>query len=156
MDLDSQIDLLTRNTQDDSLTVSAVTAIAPLLKAIAEQLQHHQYYVLKTLEQGWLMTTLSNSNQPNSEKTVVYAYPTLKDAAASQASTKDPQVMALPVPVIHLLFQLLAMKPVDSLIFYEQSGQAAQAVEMRRQDLELLIQSQLQELQPQAIPPDLA
>lgn len=151
MDLDSQIDLLTRNTQDDSLTVSAVTAIAPLLKAIAEQLQHHQYYVLKTLEQGWLM-----SNQPNSEKTVVYAYPTLKDAAASQASTKDPQVMALPVPVIHLLFQLLAMKPVDSLIFYEQSGQAAQAVEMRRQDLELLIQSQLQELQPQAIPPDLA
>ncbi|MBU6228779.1 MAG: hypothetical protein KGQ93_03700 [Cyanobacteria bacterium REEB459] len=156
MDLDSQIDLLLRNTQDDRLTVSAMGTIAPLLKAIAEQLQHHQYYVLKTLEQGWLMTTLSNSNQPDSQKTVVYAYPTLKDAAASQASSKDPQVMALPVPIIHLLFQLLAMKPVDSLIFYEQSGQAAEALEITRQDLELLVQSQLQSVSPPVLPSDLA
>ncbi|XGB43463.1 MAG: hypothetical protein LVS60_06905 [Nodosilinea sp. LVE1205-7] len=153
MDLDSQIDLLLRNTEEDGLTVAAVSPIAPLLKAIAEQLKHRQYYVLKTLEQGWLMTTLSNSNQPTSQKTVVYAYPTLKDAAASQASSKDPQVMALPVPIIHLLFQLLAMQPIDSLIFYEQSGQAAQGIEIRRQDLELLVQAQLQ---PQSIPPDLA
>jgi len=157
MELDAQVDLLVRNAQDNGLSPVAITTIAPVLLAVAGQLRHGQYYVLQTLEQGWVMTTLTHRNQLDSQKNVVYAYPSLKDATESQANNLDPQVMALPVPVVHILFQLLAMKPVDSLIFCETPGQNGQRLEVRRQDLEFLVQSRLQEPSPGAvIRPDLA
>jgi hypothetical protein len=157
MNLDEQVADLVQNTPNDLAAAGAVTSIAPILKAIAEQLKHSQYYVLQTLEQGWMMTTLSSRTQPNTRKNIVYAYPTLADAAASQATIKDPQVMALPVPVIHILFQLLAMKPIDSLIFSETPGQTGQGIEIRRQDIEALVQAQLAQAQRSTgLPADLA
>ncbi|MFM7528724.1 MAG: hypothetical protein ACKO63_09600 [Nodosilinea sp.] len=158
MELDAQVDRLVRNAQDHGLSPLAVTTIAPVLLAVAGQLHHGEYYVLQTLEQGWLMTTLTQRNQPDSQKNVVYAYPSLKDAAESQVANLDPQVMALPVPVVDILFQLLAMKPVDSLVFCETPGQNGQRVEVRRQDLEFLVQSQLKQapLGEVTPPPDLA
>ncbi|HSM80490.1 MAG TPA: hypothetical protein VLS96_02335 [Nodosilinea sp.] len=157
MDFDAQIADLHQNAPNDGVTANAITTIAPTLKAIAGQLKHEQYYVLQTLEQGWMMTTLSNRNQPNSQKNIVYAYPTLKDAATSQAAVKDPQVMALPIPVVHILFQLLAMQPIDSLIFFETPGKIGQGIEIRRQDMQALIQAQLQQAQPtDPVPPDMA
>ena len=158
MELDVQIDLLVRSAKDNGLSPLAITTIAPVLLAIAGQLRHGQYYVLQTLEQGWVMTTLTHRNQLDSQKNVVYVYSTLKDAAEGQVANLDPRVMALPVPVVHILFQLLAMKPVDSLIFCETPGQNGQKLEVRRQDLESLVQSQLQEspLGRGTLPPDLA
>ncbi|NJL48149.1 MAG: hypothetical protein HC929_12540 [Leptolyngbyaceae cyanobacterium SM2_5_2] len=157
MDLDEQIAELIENTRSEVATAEAVRVIGPTLKAIAEQLKHRQYYVLQTLEQGWMMTTLSNRAQPNTRKNVVYVYPTLQDAANSQATVKDPQVMALPMPVIHILFQLLAMKPIDSLVFCETPGQSGQGIEIRRQDIEALVQAQLAQAQrSSALPSDMA
>lgn len=157
MTLDEQIDDLIRNTPSTVVSADVVAAIAPTLKAIAEQLKYRQYYVLQNLDRNWVMTTLSNRTQPNTRKNVIYAYPTLADAAASQATIKDPQVMALPEPVVQILFQLLAMKPVDSLIFSEAPGQAGQGIEVRRQDLEALVQAQLaQNQRSQTLPPDMA
>ncbi len=157
MDLDAQIADLQQNAPNDGVTANAITNIAPTLKAIASQLKHPQYYVLQTLEQGWMMTTLSSRTQPNTQKNIVYAYPTLKDAATSQSANKDPQVMAIPVPVVHILFQLLAMQPIDSLIFFETPGQIGQGIEIRRQDMQALIQAQLQQVQQaSSIPSDLA
>ncbi|MGB3308379.1 MAG: hypothetical protein WBG32_06950 [Nodosilinea sp.] len=157
MDLDAQIASLQQSAPNDGVTANAITTIAPTLKAIAGQLKHDQYYVLQTLEQGWMMTTLSNRNQPDTQKNIVYAYPTLQDAATGQAAIKDPQVMALPVPVVHILFQLMAMQPIHSLIFFETPGQIGQGVEIRRQDMQALIQAQLQQTQQgSSIPPDMA
>ncbi|MBD2427588.1 hypothetical protein [Phormidium sp. FACHB-1136] len=156
MTLDDQIADLIQNTPSHLINPDAVAAIAPTLRAIAVQLKHPQYYILQNLEQSWVMTALTNRTQPNTRKNVVYAYPTLQDAAASQATIKDPQVMALPVPVITILFQLLAMKPIDSLIFCETPGQASQGIEVRRQDLEALIQAQLAQTQANPIPTDIA
>ena len=157
MDLDTQITELVQGANGNTLTADAVEAIAPTLKAIAGQLQHKQYYILQNLEQGWVMTTLSSRNQPDVKKNIVYAYPTLKDAAAGPVSVQDPQVMALPIPVTHILFQMLAMKPVDSVIFFEKPGQGGKGVEVRRQDVEALIQVQLrQRQQSNVVPPNLA
>lgn len=157
MDLDAQVASLQQSAPDDGVTANAVATIAPTLKAIAGQLKHDQYYVLQTLEQGWMMTTLSNRTQPGTQKNIVYAYPTLQAAAASQSATKDPQVMALPVPVVHILFQLLALQPIDSLIFFETPTKIGQGVEIRRQDMQALIQAQLQQTQQTSpIPPDMA
>ncbi len=156
MDLDTQISELTQGASGSTVTADAVEAIAPTLKAIAGQLQHKQYYILQNLEQGWVMTTLSSRNQPDVKKNIVYAYPSLNEAATGPVSVKDPQVMAIPIPVIHILFQMLAMKPVDSVIFFEKPGQGGQGVEVRRQDVEALIQTQLRSKQGGVVPPNLA
>jgi len=156
MDFDTQIADLIQGATGSAVTADAIEAIAPTLKAIANQLKHPQYYILQTLEQGWVMTTLSSRNQPDVKKNIVYAYPSLKEAGAGPVSVKDPQVMALPVPVIHILFQMLAMKPVHSIVFLEGSGQAGQGVEVRRQDIESLIQAQLKQVQGGHLPPNLA
>ena len=60
------------------------------------------------------------------------------------------------MPITHILFQMLAMKPVHSVVFLEGSGKAGQGVEVRRQDIESLIQAQLKQTQGGSIPPNLA
>lgn len=159
MDLDAQIQSLIEGAPKDGMTSDAVVAIAPTLKAIAGQLKHPQYYILQTLDQGWVMTALSNRTQPEARKNIIYAFPSLKDVTSGPHSVKDPQVMALPVPVTHILFQMLAMKPVDSVIFFETPGNVNKGIEVRRQDVQSMIQIQLKQSQEAAgpqIPPDLA
>lgn len=157
MDLDAQIQTLITDAPQDGMTPDAIVAIAPALKAIAGQLKHEQYYILQTLEQGWVMTTLSNRQQPDTRKNIVYAFPTLNDVTSGPHSINDPQVMALPVPVTHILFQMLAMKPIDSIIFFEVPGNLNQGVEVRRDEIHKLIQIHLQQAQNQKqVPPDIA
>ena len=67
----------------------------------------------------------------------------------------DSQVTALQVPVTHILFQLMALEPVDSILFLEVPGMGDNGVEIRRDQLQQLIQQQLQQNQSQ-IPPDIA
>ncbi|MDA0673609.1 MAG: hypothetical protein O3C67_07885 [Cyanobacteria bacterium] len=145
--LDQQIQVLLEGAPNDGVTGTAMTAIAPTLKAIAERLQHSEYYVLQTLDQGWVMTTLSNRREPNVRRNIIYAYPTLADAGAGPQSVKDPQLMAIPTPVTHILFQMLALKSLDSLIFFETPGNLKQGVEIRRPEFQALLQAQLKEAQ---------
>lgn len=155
MDLDSQIQDLIQQAPQDGVVPGAVEAIAPALKFIAGQLKHPQYYVLQTLEQGWVMTTLSHRTQPNAEKNIIYGYPTLKDAL-SGAFSRDPQIIALPIPVTHILFQMVAMTQVDSVIFFETPGNLNQATEVTRDNLQSLIQMHLQQSQEGVVPTDIA
>ncbi len=147
MDIDKQIETLIKEAPSDGITGQAVQAVAPALKAIALQLKHSQYYILQTLDQGWVMTTLSHQSQPNVQKNVVHAFPTLQDAAAGPYSVKDPQVMALPMPVTHILFQMLALKSIHSVIFFDQPGDLKKGVEVRREDFQTLLQTQLKQAQ---------
>lgn len=157
MDIDTQIQVLIDEAPNDGVTSDAVRAIAPTLKEIAGKLQNLQYYIVQTLEQGWMMTTVNNRNEPDIQKNIVYAFSSLKDVAAGPYSIKDPQVMALPVPVTHIIFQMLAMKPIDSIIFFETPGNVSQGIQVHRQDVESLVQSNLQQAQGGSqVPPDLA
>ncbi len=161
MDIDQQIQTLIDQAPQDGTTPAAVQTIAPALKLVAEQLKHREYYILQTLEQNWVMTTLSHRTQPEQEKKVIYAFPTVKDAAAApsggQSSVgKDPNVMAFPLPVTHILFQMVAIPAIDSIVFFETPGNLAGGTEVMRQDLQQLIQLQLQRQQPSPLPPDIA
>jgi hypothetical protein len=60
--------------------------------------------------------------------------------------------MAIPTPVTHILFQMLALKSLDSLIFFETPGNVAQGIEVRRQEFQALLQAKLQETQGQSDP----
>jgi hypothetical protein len=136
-------------------------AIAPVLTLVASQLRHSDYHILQTLDQGWVLTTLSNRAQPEIQKNVIYAFPTLKDAADFQ-SVSDPQIIAATVPVTHILFQMLAIDTVTSIVFFDTPGNLTAGTEVRRDDLQQLIQTQLQQIQsvprsyPSNLPPDIA
>ncbi|MBF2087558.1 MAG: hypothetical protein IGR80_06455 [Synechococcales cyanobacterium K44_A2020_017] len=157
MDLDQQIQTLVDQAPKDGQTPAVVEAIAPVLKQLAQRLKRPEYYVLQTLDQNWVITTLSSRNEPTVEKKVIYAFPTLNDAANAPFAFKNPQLMAFPTPVIHILFQVASMKTVDSTVFFEEPGNLSTGTEIHQSDLQTLVQAQLQRWKnAQAIPPDLA
>lgn len=161
MDLEQQIQVLIDNAPQDGVTPNVVKAIAPVLTLLASQLRHLEYHVLQTLDRGWVLTTLSNRAQPEVEKNVLYAFPSVKDAADFQ-SVSDPQIIAAVVPVTHILFQMLAIDTVTSTVFFDIPGNLAAGTEVRRDDLQQLIRTQLQQIgsaprsYPSNLPPDIA
>ncbi|MBE9125110.1 MULTISPECIES: hypothetical protein [unclassified Coleofasciculus] len=161
MDLAQQIQVLIDNAPADGTTPQMVEAIAPVLTLVASQLQHSDYHILQTLDQGWVVTTLSNRAQPEVEKNVIYAFPTLKDAADFQ-SNWDPQIIAVSVPVTHILFQMLAIDTVASTVFFDTPDNLTAGTEVCREDLQRLIQTQLKQTRsaprsyPSNLPPDIA
>ena len=153
MDIEKQIQILIDDAPDQT-TSQAILLVAPLLKEIAEQLPQQLYYVVQSLGQGWVMTTLRGRQDPKATKTVVYAYPSLETAAVGQAD--NPQMMALPHPSTHLLFQLLSLKQVDSIIFMQKKGKG-QGVEVPRTMLEQVMRAPLKQLaENQDSPTDIA
>lgn len=158
MDLDQQLNLLVSNAPPDGVTPKVIEeAVAPILKLFAAQLQHLEYYVLQTLDQGWVLTTLSNRAQHSLEKKVIYAFANLQDASTLQGSA-DPQIVASPVPVTHILFQMFAFDNVDSAVFVETPGDLSTGVEIQRKNLKGMVDKQLEKLRPKRsnIPPNLA
>lgn len=157
MDLETQIQLLINNAPNDGLTPHLITAIAPVLVAIAQKLRHSQYYLLQDVEGSWVLTTLSKRTNPGIEKRVVYAFPTIQDVSLIQDAGLDPQVAPKIVPVTHILFQLVALEPVDSIVFLETPGKTTHSYEVKRSQFQKLIQKQLRR-QPIStdIPPDIA
>jgi hypothetical protein len=156
MDLDEQIQTLIQEAPQDGSTPALMEAIAPILKHLAQQLRHSQYYIVQTLDQDWAITTLGSQEQPEVQKVVVYAYPTLKDVASGPYPIQDPQMIALPIPVTHILFQMLAVEQINSIIFFESPGNTIAGTEIQRSELFNLVQSHLQTMQAPAVPPDIA
>lgn len=146
-DLKEQIQSLIQNAPDDGVTGPTVEAISPVLLAIANRLKHPQYYILQTLSRSWVMTTLSNRREPDVRKNVLYGFPTLKDAASDPNTAKNPQIMAIPTPATHILFQMLALKSLDSIIFFDIPGNLKQGTEIQKQEFQAMVQTHLKESQ---------
>ena len=157
MNLRKQIELLINNAPRDGITPHLVSAIAPVLIAIAKKLRHSQYYIVQNSEQGWVLTTLSNRANPGWEKSVIYAFPTIQDVSLISYAGLDPQMLAKIVPVTQILFQLVALEPVDSVVFLETPGNTTHTVEIQRTELQDLVQQRLKQHQKgKQIPPDIA
>jgi hypothetical protein len=157
IDLETQIQSLINNAPRDGMTPQLITVIVPALRAIAQKLSHLQYYILQNLHEDWVLTTVSKRADPKQQKRVIFAYPTLQDVSLSSPGGLDPQMVAKPIPVIQILFQLVALEPVDSIVFLENPGTNSHTVEVPRQQLESLIQQELKQHQSnQQLPPDIA
>jgi hypothetical protein len=158
MDLDQQIQVLIEQAPQDGTTPRLVEAIAPILKQVAGRLRHPQYYVLQTLNQSWIVTTLNQRSQPGVEKNVVYAFSTLKDVASGPYQLQDPDVLALPMPIAHILFYFISMPSLDSMIFFDTPGNVDIGAEILREELTTLIQGHMQQLATpnNNLPPDVA
>ena len=155
MDLDQQIQALINNGPQDRTTAHLVAAIAPGLKMIAQQLEYGEYYILQTVDQRWVLTTLSNLKQPKLEKRVIYAYPCLEDAA-TQANAQTSPADVAQLPVISLLFQMLALPMLDSLIFFDNPGSFESGTEVKQEEVQTLVRSYLQHYQSTQPPSNLA
>lgn len=154
MKLKAQLQLLSRQAVNNGLEpVVMQTAVNPVLDAFSQQLKHLQYYILQNAGGDWLMTTLARRDNPQEEKTVIYAFATEKMAISWQNTSNSPLGILL-IPVTHLLFQLFALEGVDSIIFIENSHHLHTGKEISRHELKTNIQKQLQKLAP--IPPHIA
>jgi hypothetical protein len=157
MDLEAQIQLLIDHAPHDGITPQLIAAIAPVFRTIAQSLRYSQYYILENLNSGWVLTTLRNCENPTLEKQVIYAFPTLQDVSLAFSAGFDPQIVATPMPIAQILFQLAALEPVDSIVFLEIPGTNTNTVEIHRSELQDLIQQHLQEYNlRQQIPADIA
>lgn len=155
MNIDQQIQQLIEQAPLYGAKTEEIQMVAPVFKTIANQLRHSQYYILQNLEQDWVMTTLKHRTQSNT-KNVVYAYPSL-EAVKANIATLDPSIMALPLPVVQILFQMLAMKPVDSVIFFEAVDSQQNGAEISRQSLRQAIEQYVQSLRnASTLPSDIA
>ncbi|WP_024546018.1 hypothetical protein [Picosynechococcus sp. NKBG15041c] len=140
MDLDQQLRcLIEQAPQDGTMPRVMEQAIAPVLKTFAGHLKAQEYYVCQSLGGDWLVTTLAHRTDPQRTKTVVYGFETLALAQQSQGVDTNPSLVALAVPVTHLLFKLFSLAAVESVIFSETQG----SIEIRRQELQQAIQEKL-------------
>lgn len=161
MTLDQQIATLIQNAPEDGITPQVVKAIAPGLKMIAQQLQHLHYYIPQTSDQRWVLTTLSNLSQPHLEKRVIYAYPCLEDISSPSQINHTPVTKGVMLPVISILFQMVAIPNLESIIFFETPGQIESGTEVKKEEIQTLISSYVQQYQKsksrsRSIPPNLA
>ena len=155
MDIDQQIQALIDGAPPEADLKSAIKTVAPIIKTVAKQLKHSDYYILQSISKQWLQATIAHKDNPTQPKRVIYAYPSLAAAAGDKLAKSNPGLMALPVPVAQLLFQLPSIDPVDSLIFLETESRD-QAIEVRRSDIKTLFQSQLTQNMRSQVPPDIA
>jgi len=154
MDLDQQIEALIDKAPPDGSTPQILKAIAPALILIAQQLQHAEYSILQAVDESWAIVVLSNLKQPGREKKVIYAFPTFQDASSAAAAGGD-RVRPVPLPVTHILFQMIALEGLDSIVFFENPGNQEVGTEIPRQQVQDLINVYLQQYRS-APPPDIA
>ncbi|APB34055.1 hypothetical protein GlitD10_1730 [Gloeomargarita lithophora Alchichica-D10] len=153
MELEQQLQKLIDDAPKGDNTAQLVQVIGPLLLNLARNFHHKQYYIVQTLDQRWQTSTWTPTSPDDAERTLLYAYSTLQDAIESIPMPKDPWLMALPVPVVQIIFQLLGMEPVESVIFWEEPGPKLGA-ELKRSELQQFVQNHL--LQLAGPPADLA
>ncbi len=153
MNLEQQLEIIIQDAANYGVPAIVVEqAIAPVLKLFADQLQHLEYYVLQNLAEDWVLTTITN-HQLQQDKKVIYAFVSVQDAATFQGKI-NPDLMAMPISVIQLLFRLFSLQQVDSIIFLEDSQNLSRGIEIKRDRLAELIQQQIQQLG--SIPPNIA
>lgn len=154
MTIDQQLQALVEQAPQQGVNPDEMQVIALVFKLIASRLQHLQYYILQNLDQDWVMTTLKHRTEAELTKHVIYAYPSLEVVKASVA-IPDLQIVALPVPVIQILFQLIAMEPIDSIIFFETANTQQSGTEISRQMLRSTIEQSIR-ARHSSLPPDIA
>jgi hypothetical protein len=153
MNLERQIQSLIDGAPDLESQMS-VAVIAPMLQEVAQSLPRQAYYICQSPQGEWAMTTLRHRQQPNLEIRVVYAFNSLQDIAKFGEHQLGAN-MAVEIPVIYLLFEMLAIPTIDRLIFLNNSQNLDVGQEISRRELEESIARGLQQQStPPTLPPD--
>jgi hypothetical protein len=158
MNLDRQIQSLIDGAPDVESRMS-VMAIAPVLQQVAVTLPYPEYYICQSPQGEWAITTLRHRQQPDLEIQAIYAFKRVEDIRIV-----DPEALtigvAVKMPIVQILFDLIAFAQIDRVIFFNDSQQLKRGQEISRIDLETAIVWELQQsanpAQPNSIlPPDI-
>lgn len=145
MDLDQQLKNLINEAPEYGVPAMIMEhGVIPVISIYAHQLDYSQYYLRQTLEDNLLLTILGSEENPDIEKRVIYAFPTLEDAAKfPDSNLNDANLIAQKVPVSQILFQMFTMKEVDSVIFVEKPENYQLSKEIYCNKLQLAINENL-------------
>jgi hypothetical protein len=142
MNLAEQVQALIDGAPDLESQMS-VAAIAPVLQQAAQKLPSLAYYVRQSPQGEWMMVTLQHRQQPKVEIRVVYAFTRVEDIA--KFGDGKPSVdLAVEIPVIQLLFEMLAMPEIDRIVFLNNSHNLNLGQEITRKSLEESIAKTIQ------------
>ncbi|MBL1210432.1 hypothetical protein [Geminocystis sp. GBBB08] len=145
MDLDEQLRNLINEAPEHGVPAIIMEhGVIPVISAYAHQLDYSQYYLRQTPEENLVLTILASDQHPEVEKKVIYAFPTIEDAANfPDRKLNDADIVAQIVPVSQILFQMFTMKEVDSIIFVEKPENYQQSKEIYCNKLQTAIQQNL-------------
>lgn len=145
MDLDQQlINLINEAPEYGVPAIIMEQGVIPVISAYAHQLDYSSYYLRQNLEDNLILTILGSDKNPDIEKKVIYAFPTVEDAAEfPDSKDNDANLVAQEVPVSQILFQMFTMKGVDSIIFVEKPENYQQSKEIYCEKLQTAIQQTL-------------
>jgi hypothetical protein len=152
MNLDEQVQKLIDGAPDVESRMS-VMAIAPILQQAAATLPQTTYYICQSPQGEWVITTLSSKRKPNLDVRVIYAFIRVEDVQEFDNGSLAHS-LAIEVPVIQLLFYLLAFPEIDRLVFLNNSQNLDIGKEISRQSLEDSIAQQLDRDPAPQLPPD--
>jgi hypothetical protein len=157
MNLDQQIQSLIDGAPDVESRIS-VMAIAPILQQVAATLPHLEYYICQSPQGEWVIATLRHRQQPNLEIQVIYAFTRIQDISVVDRAASSLGV-AVKMPIVQVLFDLLAFAEIDRVIFLNDSQHLDRGQEISRQDLERSIVQAIQQRanpsqQTSSLPPD--
>lgn len=145
MKLEQQLQEIVKEAPEHGVPLEVVEkAISPVLISFANQLQKLEYFVLQNLAGDWILTTLTNPSI-NEDKAVIYAFVSVQDAFKFQGND-DPDLVAVPISIIQLLFRLFSLQQVDSLVFLENSENLTRGQEIKREQLADSIMFQIKQL----------
>lgn len=156
MNLEQQQQNLITQAATYGVPIEAMQIIAATLAKAANQFRHQLYYIPQSLDNEWVVTTLSHREHPTQEKQVVYAFADLNDVTVNALGSNDLHLVARPIPLLHILFQLFALSTIDSVIFMDTPGNITTGIEVPRADIQSLIQQCLRQWQAQQVPSDIA
>ncbi|MEM8642958.1 MAG: hypothetical protein AAGG51_29700 [Cyanobacteria bacterium P01_G01_bin.54] len=145
MSLEQQVIPLIQQAPDYGVNAVVMEqAIAPVLLELARSLAHPEYYLLQGPNQQWVSNTLVPKESQFPTKTVINLFMDEASALAFPNQTGEP-LTAQRVPVVELLFQLLALKPIESFLIHEEPLPTQKIEEIKRSELQKAIQQSLQQ-----------
>ena len=154
MTLNQQIQVLVQEASQYGVAPIVIeSAIAPPLQVVAQQLNHLEFYIWQNMQQEWVVSVIKNRQSSGLEKKVIYGFATVQDAKQFPQHS-SPDAIAIALPIIQILFRLFSLQQIDSIILFDTPGNTTQGTEIKRLDLQNLIQQRL--IQLKTIPPDMA
>jgi hypothetical protein len=132
---------------------NSVMEIAPILQQVAATLSQPTYYICQSQQGESVITTLRHHRQPDLEIKVIYAFTKTEDIRRFDGGSLATE-SAVEVPVIQLLFYLLAFPEIDRIVFLNNSQNLDIGKEISRQSLEDSIEQKLHQAPKSQLPPD--
>jgi hypothetical protein len=153
MNLDRQIRVLIDDAPDLESQMS-VAAIAPVLQQVAATLPLTEYHLCQSLAGEWEISTLRHLQQADLEIQVIYAFAKIEDIATVNREKFRPELV-VKIPIVQLLFQMLATPELDRVIFFNNSQLLDRGQEVVRAELLELIAESFRSIDaPPSLPPD--